>query len=134
MSGRLQMWYTGLRDYILCLRRRIRRNSNPESTMIHVIATITLNPGVRTSFLEVFRWVTPLVRAEHGCIEYQATIDVQTTLALQEGPRADAVTVVEKWATLDSLYAHTKATHMTEYREKVKDYVVGVKLQVTQPA
>ncbi len=102
--------------------------------MIHVVATITLNPGVRAAFLEVFRWVTPLVRAEDGCVEYQATIDVPTTLAVQEGPRPDVVTVVEKWATLEALYAHTKAPHMTEYRAKVKDYVVGVRLQVLEPA
>jgi quinol monooxygenase YgiN len=101
--------------------------------MVHVIATITLNPNTRAAFLEVFGWVTPLVRAEEGCIEYQATVDVPTTIALQEPPRQDVVTVVEKWATLDALYAHTKAPHMTEYRTKVKDYVTGVKLQVTEP-
>ena len=101
--------------------------------MIHVIATITLNPGVRAKFLEVFRWVTPLVRAETGCVEYQATVDVATTLAAQDAPRDDAVIVVEKWESLDALYAHTKAPHMAEYREKVKEYVRGVSLQVTQP-
>jgi quinol monooxygenase YgiN len=101
--------------------------------MIHVVATITLNPGVRDEFLEVFRWLTPLVREEDGCVEYQGTLDVPTTLAVQDGPREDVVTVVEKWETLDALYAHTKAPHMTEYRAKVKDYVVGVRLQVMEP-
>lgn len=101
--------------------------------MVHVVATITLNPGVRPQFLDVFRWVTPLVRAEDGCIEYQATVDVPTTIAVQETPRDDVVIVVEKWANLDALYAHTQAPHMTEYRAKVKDFVVGVKLQVTEP-
>jgi quinol monooxygenase YgiN len=101
--------------------------------MIHVVATITLNPGVRPQFLEVFRWLTPLVRAEAGCVEYQGTIDVPTTLVAQDAPRADAVIVVEKWENLDALYAHTKAPHMAEYREKVKDYVRGVSLQVTEP-
>ena len=102
--------------------------------MIHVIATITLKPGVREPFLEVFRWVTPLVRAEDGCLEYQATVDVQTTLAVQDGPRADVVTVVEKWASVEALYAHTAAPHMAEYREKVKDYVLGVRLVVSENA
>jgi quinol monooxygenase YgiN len=102
--------------------------------MIHVIATITLNPNTRPAFLEVFGWVTPLVRAEDGCVEYQATVDVTTTIAAQDPPRPDVVIVVEKWATLDALYAHTKAPHMTEYRAKVKDYVKSVKLQVTEPA
>ena len=68
--------------------------------MIHVIATISLQPGTRDDFLEVFRWLTPLVRSEKGCIEYQATIDVPPTLAIQEGPRPDVVTVVEGRITL----------------------------------
>ncbi|MFO0823208.1 MAG: putative quinol monooxygenase [Gemmataceae bacterium] len=102
--------------------------------MIHVVATITLNPGVRPAFLEVFRWLTPLVRAEAGCIEYQATIDVPTTIAVQDPPRPDVVTVIEKWATLDALYAHGVMPHMNEYRAKVKEMVKSVKLQVTEPA
>jgi quinol monooxygenase YgiN len=101
--------------------------------MIHVIATISLNPGTRPAFLEVFRWLTPLVRKEAGCIEYQATIDVPTTIAVQEGPRDDVVLVVEKWDTLESLYAHSNASHMNEYRVKVKDFVRGVSLEVTEP-
>jgi quinol monooxygenase YgiN len=102
--------------------------------MIHVIATITLHPGVRDRFLDVFRWVTPLVRAEDGCIEYVATVDIPTPLKVQDGPRPDAVTVVEKWASLEALVAHTAAPHMAEYREKVKDYVVGLKLVVSEAA
>ena len=61
--------------------------------MIHVIATITLNAGTRTAVLNEFNRVTPLVRAEEGCIEYQATIDVATTLTSQDPPRPDVVTV-----------------------------------------
>ena len=101
--------------------------------MIHVVATITLKPGARAAFVEVFRWLTPLVRAEEGCVEYQGTTDVPTTLAVQDGPRDNVVTVVEKWDSLDALYAHISAPHMQEYREKVRDFVVGVSLQVTEP-
>ena len=102
--------------------------------MIHVIATISLNPGIRKEFLVEFIRVTPFVRAENGCIEYQATIDVPTTLALQDAPRDDVVTVVEKWESLDALYAHTKAPHMGDYRARVKDYVRSVSLQILEPA
>jgi quinol monooxygenase YgiN len=102
--------------------------------MIHVIATITTKPGTRDKVLEAFRWVTPLVRTEAGCIEYQATIDVQTTVAVQDGPRSDVVTVIEKWESVEALYAHSATAHMTEYRTKVKDYVLSVKLQVTEPS
>ena len=43
--------------------------------MIHVIATVQLAPGTRGPFLEEFRKVVPLVRAEDGCLEYGAAID-----------------------------------------------------------
>jgi quinol monooxygenase YgiN len=102
--------------------------------MIHVIATITLHAGTRPDFLEVFRWLTPLVRAEEGCIEYQAAVDIPTSLAIQEGPRPDVVTVVEKWESLEALHAHTNAAHMAEYRSRVREFVVGVNLLVMEPA
>jgi quinol monooxygenase YgiN len=101
--------------------------------MVHVIATITLNPGVRSAFLAELTRNTPLVRAEVGCIEYQATVDVATTMAIQTPLRGDVVTVVEKWASLDALYAHSKAPHMADYRVRVKDYVKSVQLQVLEP-
>ena len=101
--------------------------------MIHVVATITLKAGVRAAFLEVFGWLTPQVRAEKGCIEYQAAVDVPTTLPVQDGPRDDVVTVIEKWESLAALQAHLAAPHMNEYRTKVKDLVVGVRLQVMEP-
>ena len=44
------------------------------------------------------------------------------------------VTVVEKWASVEALYAHGAAPHMAEYREKVKDYVTGVRLVVSENA
>ncbi len=102
--------------------------------MIHVIATITAKPGTREQVLEAFRWVTPHVRAEDGCIEYQATIDVPTTVAVQDGPRPDVVVVIEKWASVEALYAHSATAHMTEYRTKVKDCVLSVRLVVTEAA
>lgn len=102
--------------------------------MIYVVATITAKPGTREHVLEAFRWVTPHVRAEDGCIEYQATIDIPTTVAVQDGPRPDVVTVIEKWSSVEALYAHSATAHMTEYRTKVKDYVLSVKLQVTEAA
>lgn len=101
--------------------------------MIHVVATITLHPGTRAAFLDEFRWLTPHVRGEDGCIEYQATIEVPTPLAVQETPREDAVIVVEKWESVAALQAHSNAPHMSEYRTRVKDYVTGVSLLVMEP-
>jgi len=102
--------------------------------MIHVIATIELVPGKRDSFLAEFRKVIPLVRAEHGCLEYGATVDVATDIAAQVPPRPDVATIVEKWQSLAALQAHLTAPHMVAYRPKVKDFVVAAKLQILEPA
>ena len=46
---------------------------------------------------------------------------------------SNAVVVVEKWESLDALLGHLKAGHMVEYRQRVQDYVRGVKLMVLRP-
>ncbi len=102
--------------------------------MIHVIATIEVTPGKRAEFLEQFHWVVPLVRAEDGCLEYGPAIDLASGSAAQPPLRTDTVVVIEKWASLEALRAHTKAPHMDEYRIRVKDLAKGVSLQVLEPA
>lgn len=102
--------------------------------MIHVLATIHLNPGSREQFLQEFHRLVPLVRAEAGCIEYGPTVEVATTFAAQEILGESAVVVVEKWVSLDALQAHMKAPHMADYRLRVKDFVKGVQLRVLRPA
>ena len=102
--------------------------------MIHVIATVELQPGKRDEYLPHFHWVQPLVQSEAGCIEYAAAIDTPTTIRSQLPPRPDVVVVVEKWESLDALYAHLKASHMDEYRNRVATLVKSVSLQVLQPA
>lgn len=101
--------------------------------MIHVIATIQVAAGKRAAFLEQFNAVVPAVRAEDGCLEYGATIDTPTPLAIQEAIRPDVAVIVEKWASVAHLQAHLKAPHMDTYRERVKDLVTGVSLQVLEP-
>lgn len=103
--------------------------------MLHVIATVELNPGTRTAFLAEFRAITPKVHAEDGCIEYGATIDASDTgIARQVPIGADRVVIVEKWRDLAALKAHLNAPHMTDYRTKVKDYVRNTALQLLVPA
>jgi quinol monooxygenase YgiN len=102
--------------------------------MIHVIATIELQPGARTQFLEAFHALVPKVHAEAGCLEYGPTIDVETNIDVQGPPRADVVTVVEKWDSLESLEAHLIAPHMIQYRNDVKPLVVATRIQVLEPA
>lgn len=102
--------------------------------MIHVIATVELAAGKREAFLAEFRRVVPLVRAEAGCLDYGPAIDVSSGLNAQLSVRADVVTVIERWESLDALRAHLGASHMEEYRARVKDYVLRTQLQVLQPA
>ena len=102
--------------------------------MIHVIATVELQPGTRAAFLSEFSRVAPEVRAEDGCIEYGATIDLASGLPAQVPIRSDGVTVVEKWSDLEALSAHLGAPHMKAYRERVKAFVIRTTLQILAPA
>jgi len=101
--------------------------------MIHVIATIETAPGKRDVFIEEFKRVTPAVLAEQGCVEYGPTVDVETSIPAQLPVRDNVVVILEKWETLDDLEAHLIAPHMIEYRDRVKDYVASVKLQILSP-
>jgi quinol monooxygenase YgiN len=102
--------------------------------MLHVIATIELAEGKRAEFLTHFGWVVPQVRAEEGCLEYGAAVDVPTPIPVQVPPRPDVVIVVEKWENLPKLQAHLTAPHMAEYRQRVAGLVTKVSLQVLEPA
>jgi quinol monooxygenase YgiN len=94
--------------------------------MLHVVATIALHPGTREPFLREFLAIVPDVRAEDGCLEYGAAVDLSTGLAAQPPVRSDVVVVVEQWRDL-------AAPHMMAYRERVKDLVATVELQVLAP-
>lgn len=102
--------------------------------MIHVIATITLQPGGRTEFLKAFHQLMPLVHDEVGCIEYGPAVDIDA--GLPNGPelRDNVVVVVEKWESPATLRDHLQAPHMTAYREQVADLVVSTQIQVLEPA
>lgn len=98
--------------------------------MVNVIATINLNDGVSEKFLEIFKANIPNVLAENGCIAYAPAMDVESGIPAQDNLRKDTVVILEKWESLDSLKAHLNAPHMANYREKVKDLVKNVELQI----
>ena len=102
--------------------------------MIHVIATIELAEGRRDDFLQIFHELVPKVHEEPGCIEYAPTVDVETNIPSQGPARADVVTVVEQWESIEALEAHLMAPHMLEYRQRVTEMVVRTTLQVLEPA
>jgi quinol monooxygenase YgiN len=102
--------------------------------MIHVLATVQLKPGKRVEFLKIFNALVPKVKAEAGCIEYGPTIDVYSGIPAQGKLREDLVIIIEKWQDLAALNAHLATSHMTKYREDVKDLVQNVNLQVLTSA
>lgn len=99
--------------------------------MIHVIAEIEVREGSRDAFLKEFRRVVPIVRDEDGCIEYGPGVDLAFDGA--EAPRANIVTVIEKWSNEAALKAHLKAPHMDEYRKRAASLIAGVKIRVYAP-
>ncbi|MHC4872323.1 MAG: putative quinol monooxygenase [Planctomycetota bacterium] len=101
--------------------------------MINVLASITVKGGCVEKFVEIFKDNIPNVLAEKGCIEYMPTVDVETDIPPQVND-CNVVTIIEKWESLDDLYAHLKAPHMDIYREKVKGLVESVSLKVLQDA
>lgn len=102
--------------------------------MIHVIATVELNPGTRDKFLAEFRKVIPDVLKENGCIEYGPAVDAETDIAIQAKVGADRVVIIEKWDSVPALKAHGVAAHMQAYRARVKEYVKGMELRILSPA
>ena len=102
--------------------------------MIHVIAVITAKPGQRAKLLEHFNANVPHVLAEAGCFEYGAATDADTGMKWQNAWGADTFLVIEKWASLDALKAHSKAPHMVAYAEKTRDMVASRAIHILNPA
>ena len=102
--------------------------------MIHVLAIITAMPGMRDRILDAWRANVDAVRAEQGCLAYQAVVDVRNALPgfAQFGP--DSFVVVEQWASLEALQAHAVAPHMKAYAAKVKDFTANRAIHVLEPA
>jgi quinol monooxygenase YgiN len=100
--------------------------------MIHVVAELSLAPGARDTFLEAFRRLEPLVRAEKGCIEYCGVVEVPTRIGAAAPPRADVVMVVEKWANESSLAAHLEAPHMADFARETTGQVTGRVIRVAR--
>jgi quinol monooxygenase YgiN len=98
--------------------------------VIHVVAEISLHPGARESFLQAFRELEPIVRAEDGCIEYGGTVEIQTAIGAQTPPREDVVTVIEKWASESALAVHLEAGHMSAHRERTQALTSGTVIRV----
>ncbi|MCS7238991.1 MAG: antibiotic biosynthesis monooxygenase [Thermoguttaceae bacterium] len=101
--------------------------------VIAVLACIKLRPDSREQFLEQFRRIVPLVRAEKGCIEYGPLEALPTSIPTQIGSDPHTIYVLEKWESLPDLERHLVAPHMIEYRRAVKPFVEEVGLYILKP-
>jgi quinol monooxygenase YgiN len=87
----------------------------------------------KSRFLGIFKDNVPNVLKEEGCIDYVPTVDAPTGLPPQE-LQENRVVILEKWESIDALKAHMKTPHMLAYREKVKDLIEKMSLNVLQEA
>jgi quinol monooxygenase YgiN len=102
--------------------------------MIHVIAVITAKPGMRETILQAFRANVPAVKAEQGCIEYGAAVDLENGPKFQTQYGADTFLVIEKWESMDALKAHAAAPHMAAYGAKTKEMIANRAIHILSPA
>ena len=102
--------------------------------MIHVLAIITAQPGQREAVLEHFRANMPAVHAEEGCIEYVPVVDAPDAGPAQTKLGPDTFCVVEKWASMEALRAHSQAPHMASYAAKVKPMLASRVIHILTPA
>jgi len=93
--------------------------------MVHVIAVITAKPGQRESILTHFRANVPAVRAEKGCIEYGAAIDLDPALKFQTAFGPDTFVVVEKWERPEDQQAHFDSADMVTMAESCAGLLSG---------
>ena len=101
--------------------------------MIHVVAVITVKPGMRKTILEAFHQNSPTVHKEQGCIEYIATVDADDAGTLQTKFGDDTFVVVEKWESLGALKDHAASPHMAAYAQKTKDLIESRIIHVLSP-
>ena len=94
-------------------------------SMIHVVAVITANPGMRQEILEKFNANTSTVHAEDGCIEYGAVIDADDIGSFQKKLGNDTFLVIEKWESLERLMAHAASEHMKAYAAATKSLIAN---------
>ena len=71
--------------------------------MIHVLAMITAKPGMRERILEAYRGNVANVRAEAGCLAYEAVVDVPGMPSVFAQFGADTFVVVERWESVEAL-------------------------------
>ena len=101
--------------------------------MIYIIAESCLkDENCKTEFIKIAKANLPVVRAEAGCISYDLNEDCTTGPAAANA-RANVLTFVECWESMEALQKHLAAPHMKEFVEKVRGLRSGSSLKVVTP-
>jgi quinol monooxygenase YgiN len=81
---------------------------------VYVMALITGKDGTKDDLEAALRAVVPTVRQEQGCLRYDLH---------QSADGKPVFMFYETWQSKEALAAHSKAPHMLEMRESIKDLV-----------
>ena len=100
--------------------------------MIHVLALITAHPGMRGRILDAWRGNVAAVLAEDGCLQYEAVVDAAGAAPGLARFGDDTFVVVERWASMAALQAHSVAPHMKAYAGTVKEWTASRAIHVLE--
>ena len=101
--------------------------------MIFVIAeSVMKDERCTAEFIRLAKANIPTVRAEKGCISYNLTADSREGSAAANA-RANVLTFVECWESMEALQNHLAAPHMKAFMEKVAGLRTGKSLKIVTP-
>ncbi len=89
--------------------------------MIHLIATLTIEPGSLAAVTAAVQPCLKATREEEGCISYDLFVDVNDETRL---------VFVERWKDRAALDAHFKTPHLKAWREAGGRYFTSRKIEI----
>jgi len=101
--------------------------------MVHVIASVTVQPNTLSDALVIYKNFAPKVHQEKGCLMYQPTLDIETQIGTQKKD-TNTITVIEKWEDMASFDAHLLAPHVIQFRADMKGIIKSITIKVLQNA
>jgi len=101
--------------------------------MIHVLAQIIVKPGQKEKVLEEFLKIVDQVRAEPGCLEYGAAVEIPSGIPVQPPVRENVIHVIEKWESLEALQQHLQAAPLQTFLQQAGPSIEQIVASVLQP-
>src|SRR4051812_4880229 len=101
--------------------------------MIYVIVTTTCKPGKRDEVLKAYNERAAIVRAEEGCLDYGANIDVPGGHERQVALGPDTYMGIEKWASKKLFEEHLANQQTESYRAKTQHLIASRSINILEP-